>query len=255
MSEVNYRLDTHTDNEASSSRIVIVGAGFTGLAAGYELAKRNLRPTILEAEPEPGGLAGTFQVGETRLERFYHHWFTNDQCLMELAAELGLSDSLIRRHARTGMYYANSLFRLSSPLDVLRLAAIDRRPAATGVSAAGVAVNPALAGSRRQARVRLAASGLRRRGVSHRLGAAVARQVRRSRRPDLGGMVLVEVPTAWQQSRPRRPGAACLLQRRVCRAGGCHGQPDRSSWRTRDHRFACHRACDIEWPDNLRLDR
>jgi protoporphyrinogen oxidase len=99
---------------------VIVGAGYTGLAAGYELAKRNLRPTILEAEPEPGGLAGTFQVGETRLERFYHHWFTNDRALMELAAELGLSDSLVHRHTRTGIYYANSLFRLSSPLDVLR---------------------------------------------------------------------------------------------------------------------------------------
>jgi protoporphyrinogen oxidase len=107
-------------DEAPSSRIVIVGAGFTGLAAGYELARRNFRPTILEAESEPGGLAATFQVGGARLERFYHHWFTSDRDLMELAAELGLSDSLVYRHARTGVYYANSLFRLSSPLDLLR---------------------------------------------------------------------------------------------------------------------------------------
>jgi protoporphyrinogen oxidase len=107
-------------NEAPASRIVIVGAGFTGLAAGYELAKRNLRPTIIEAEPEPGGLAATFRIGETRLERFYHHWFTNDRSLMELATELGLGDLLVHRHARTGIYYANSLFRLSSPLDLLR---------------------------------------------------------------------------------------------------------------------------------------
>jgi protoporphyrinogen oxidase len=101
-------------------RIVIVGAGFTGLAAGYELATRNLPATIIEAEAAPGGLAGTFRIGDTSLERFYHHWFTNDRDLMELAAELGLAGSLIVRHARNGMYYANSLFRLSSPLDLLR---------------------------------------------------------------------------------------------------------------------------------------
>jgi protoporphyrinogen oxidase len=59
-------------------------------------------------------------VGDTRLERFYHHWFTNDRSLMELAAELGLTDALVHRRVGTGMYYASSLFRLSSPLDVLR---------------------------------------------------------------------------------------------------------------------------------------
>jgi protoporphyrinogen oxidase len=104
----------------SAPRIVIVGGGFTGLAAAYELTRRNLRPTLIEAETELGGLAGTFPVGETRLERFYHHWFTNDRHLMDLTAELGVSASLIRRPARTGMYYANSFFRLSSPLDLLR---------------------------------------------------------------------------------------------------------------------------------------
>jgi protoporphyrinogen oxidase len=126
MIEVKSRADA---GQATATKVVIVGAGFTGLAAGYELAKRNLRPTILEAETEPGGLAGTFKVGDTRLERFYHHWFTNDRFLMELAAEVGLTASLIHQHPRTGIYYANSLFRLSSPLDVLRfrpLSMLDR---------------------------------------------------------------------------------------------------------------------------------
>lgn len=39
---------------------------------------------------------------------------------MELVAELGLGGSLLHRPVRTGMYYANSLFHLSSPLDLLR---------------------------------------------------------------------------------------------------------------------------------------
>ena len=120
----------HQSSDSSpGTKVVIVGAGFTGLAAGYELAKRNLRPTILEAELEPGGLAGTFKVGETRLERFYHHWYTNDRFLMDLATELGLTDLLVLQHPRTGIYYTNSLFRLSSPFDVLRfrpLSVLDR---------------------------------------------------------------------------------------------------------------------------------
>jgi protoporphyrinogen oxidase len=113
-------ISRQNSDQPLASRVVIIGAGFTGLAAGYELAKRHLRPTILEAEPEPGGLAGTFNVGETRLERFYHHWLTSDRFLMELAAELGLADLLIHQPTLTGIYYTNSLFRLSSPLDVLR---------------------------------------------------------------------------------------------------------------------------------------
>jgi protoporphyrinogen oxidase len=101
-------------------RVVIVGGGFTGLAAAYELARRNLSPTIIEAEHELGGLAGTFAVGDSRIERFYHHWFTSDHHVMNLVAELGLGDCLIPSPVATGTFYANSLFRLSSPLDLLK---------------------------------------------------------------------------------------------------------------------------------------
>ncbi|MDR3466556.1 MAG: NAD(P)/FAD-dependent oxidoreductase [Xanthobacteraceae bacterium] len=104
--------------------VVVVGAGFTGLAAARDLARRGLRPTVLEAEPDPGGLAGSFRVGDGRLERFYHHWFTSDRHLMDLVAELGLSHQLITRPVGTGLYYANALFRLSSPLDVLTFSAL-----------------------------------------------------------------------------------------------------------------------------------
>lgn len=98
---------------------MIVGGGFCGLAAAFELARRGLRPTLIEAEDDVGGLASSFSVDGARLERFYHHWFTNDLHLMQLVAELGLSDQLIRRPGRTGMYYANSFFRLASPLDLI----------------------------------------------------------------------------------------------------------------------------------------
>lgn len=108
---------------------VIIGGGFTGLAAAHELVKAGHKVTILEADSSLGGLAGGFDIGGHSLERFYHHWFTNDRYVMDLIDELGLASNVVQRPTRTGMYYAKSFFRLSSPLDLLRftpLGLIDR---------------------------------------------------------------------------------------------------------------------------------
>jgi protoporphyrinogen oxidase len=98
----------------------VIGAGFCGLAAAYELGRRGVRATVFEADAEIGGLAGSFRVGDVRLERFYHHWFNNDRHVMSLIGELGRKDRVLLRPSRTGMYYANRLFRLSTPWDLLR---------------------------------------------------------------------------------------------------------------------------------------
>ena len=39
---------------------------------------------------------------------------------MQLIKELGKQDQVILRPTRTGMYYANNFFKLSTPLDLLR---------------------------------------------------------------------------------------------------------------------------------------
>lgn len=104
----------------SRPHVVIIGAGFCGLAAGYELTRLGVRVTLYEADADIGGLAGGFQVGDTRLEKFYHHWFTNDEHITTLVDELGVRDQVVFRPTHTGMYYAKSFFKLSTPLDVLR---------------------------------------------------------------------------------------------------------------------------------------
>jgi protoporphyrinogen oxidase len=75
---------------------------------------------VLEADDTVGGLAGSFLVNGEPLERFYHHWFTSDTDVAELARELGTEDRIVYRATRTGLYFANQIFRLSSPVDVLR---------------------------------------------------------------------------------------------------------------------------------------
>jgi protoporphyrinogen oxidase len=107
-------------NIASASQVTVIGAGFTGLAAAYELAKKGVGVTLLEAEGELGGLAAAFHVGEQKLDRFYHHWFTNDQEVMDLITELGLRN-LVRIHStNTGIYCNSKFFKLSSPWDLLK---------------------------------------------------------------------------------------------------------------------------------------
>ena len=100
--------------------VAVIGGGFCGLATAYELGRHGVRATVLERDPEVGGLAGGFDVGGTRLEKFYHHWFTSDTHVTQLVDELGRSESVMLRPTRTGMYYAHDLFKLSTPIDLLK---------------------------------------------------------------------------------------------------------------------------------------
>jgi len=105
--------------------VVIVGGGFTGLTAAYALAKQGKRVCVLEADSTPGGLAGTFEFGDgVTLEKFYHHWFNNDVYVPELVKELGMEGDVILLPTRTGMYFNGRMWKLSTPLDLLRFKAL-----------------------------------------------------------------------------------------------------------------------------------
>ncbi|MFG3017907.1 NAD(P)/FAD-dependent oxidoreductase [Streptomyces sp. NPDC048254] len=126
--------DTSTDTTAQSATdaepvdAVIVGAGFTGLSAALELALQGRSVRVIEREEKAGGLAASFDIGDgKRLERFYHHWFSSDEEMIRLCERLGISHLLEAHETRTGIYYANSVYRLSAPLDVLRFAPLPLR--------------------------------------------------------------------------------------------------------------------------------
>jgi protoporphyrinogen oxidase len=114
---------THT------TQVTIVGGGFTGLSAAYELVKKGVSVTVLESEAEIAGLAAAFDVGGEKLDRFYHHWFINDLEVMQLIAELGLNDRVKINPTNTGVYYGGNFFKLSTPWDLLNfspLSFVDR---------------------------------------------------------------------------------------------------------------------------------
>lgn len=109
--------------------IGIVGAGVTGLTAGYELVKKGHKVTVFESENEYGGLVGTVETGGKKLEKFYHHIFAHDTHIINLADELGLGSKLMWKHPSNGIYINKKLYPFTSPLDLLRfkeLSLVDR---------------------------------------------------------------------------------------------------------------------------------
>ena len=101
-------------------RVGIVGAGATGLAAAFELGKHGHHVSVFEHAPFMGGHASTFDVGNARLERGYHHLFTSDTDIVDLIHEIGLGGKLRWIDSRVGTLYGGRIYPFSTPLDLLR---------------------------------------------------------------------------------------------------------------------------------------
>jgi protoporphyrinogen oxidase len=78
-------------------KIGIIGAGYAGMSAAYDLARAGHQVTIFEAAKHPGGLASGFKEPhwDWSVEHFYHHWFASDQQMLGLIDELGLSAKVV----------------------------------------------------------------------------------------------------------------------------------------------------------------
>jgi len=105
-------------------RVVVIGAGLSGLAACYDLARAGCQVTLLEAAPDYGGLASSFKLEGMPIERFYHFICRTDEQLMKLVDELGLSHKVHWQQSRTSFYYNGKLRAFGSPLDLLRFSPV-----------------------------------------------------------------------------------------------------------------------------------
>lgn len=101
------------------SRVVVIGAGAMGLAAGYHAAKAGHQLEVIEASPDAGGMAAHFDFAGMSVERFYHFICKTDQPTFDLMAEIGLSDKMRWRDTSMGYFASGKLYKWGDPLSLL----------------------------------------------------------------------------------------------------------------------------------------
>jgi protoporphyrinogen oxidase len=97
-------------------KIAIIGAGFTGMVAAYDLIKAGHQVTIFEAEDHVGGLASGFKEPnwDWSVDKFYHHWFASDKHMLSLIKELGWEKKVLFPRPLTVMYHKGKFYPFDS---------------------------------------------------------------------------------------------------------------------------------------------
>jgi protoporphyrinogen oxidase len=97
-------------------KIAVIGAGFGGMSAAWDLIREGHDVTIFEAADHTGGLASGFKEPhwDWSVEYFYHHWFASDEHMLGLIEELGLSDNVIFPRPTTVMYHKGKFYPFDS---------------------------------------------------------------------------------------------------------------------------------------------
>ena len=103
-------------------KIAIIGAGYGGMAAAFDLRHAGHDVTIFESADFVGGLAGGFKElhWDWSVEKFYHHWFQSDASMLGLIHELGFEDKVRFPRPLTVMYHEGKFFPFDSILNALR---------------------------------------------------------------------------------------------------------------------------------------
>jgi len=103
---------------SEKKRVAVIGGGYAGLAAAYRLLRRGHEVAVYERSHQLGGLAMTYEVCGTRLEKYYHHLFTSDRDILDLADELGVET--VWPSPNSGMFHHGKVYPFTSPGDLLR---------------------------------------------------------------------------------------------------------------------------------------
>ena len=108
-----------------SQRVVVIGGGPAGLKAAHVAIKGGASVVLLESAPILGGLASSFDVQGTRIERYYHFICKGDDHLQHTLAELGLESRLRWRDSRMAYFVDGALYPFLTPVELLRFSPLE----------------------------------------------------------------------------------------------------------------------------------
>jgi protoporphyrinogen oxidase len=117
----HHRAQGDTLETGADMKTAIIGAGFAGMAAAFDLCKAGHQVTIFESAEYVGGLASGFKEPhwDWSVEKFYHHWFQSDKHMLAFITELGWMDRVIFPRPLTVMYHNGKFYPFDSILKAL----------------------------------------------------------------------------------------------------------------------------------------
>ena len=101
---------SETGAGAATPEVVIIGAGPAGLTAAYELGKRGVTTTVLEADGVVGGISRTVQRDGWRFDIGGHRFFTKVPAVERLWHEILPDEDFLVRPRTSRIYYNGRFF-------------------------------------------------------------------------------------------------------------------------------------------------
>lgn len=131
-------------------KIAILGGGFTGLSAAYDLSKKGHKVTLFEKEKVLGGLAVGFK-GENwdwNLERAYHHLLDSENEILQFVKDIGFDKIFFKQTSTRSLYRVGNNYRIfpvDSPQDFLKFPLLSLpQKIRAGLVIAGLKLSPFL---------------------------------------------------------------------------------------------------------------
>ncbi len=93
----------------SAKKVIILGAGPAGLAAGFELCQNNIEVVIIEKENKVGGMSRTEEFNGNRFDLAPHRFFTKNKEIKDLWRKM-LGVDFVEVSRLTRIYYKKRFF-------------------------------------------------------------------------------------------------------------------------------------------------
>ncbi|MEX0931756.1 MAG: FAD-dependent oxidoreductase [Candidatus Paceibacterota bacterium] len=100
-------------------KIAVIGGGFSGLSAAYDLARAGHSVSVFERNEVVGGLASGFILDGHQIERAYHFIYQSDKHIIGMAEELGLKDKIAFYPSSISFFCEGTHYPFGTPKDLL----------------------------------------------------------------------------------------------------------------------------------------
>jgi protoporphyrinogen oxidase len=105
--------------------IGIIGGGVMGLVIGSKLSRQGYSVHVMESASQLGGLATWFDYNEFIWDKFYHVILANDQHILGLINELGLSKKVHWASTKTGFLWEGKYISMNNHWELLTFPALN----------------------------------------------------------------------------------------------------------------------------------